>query len=124
MFRFHLPRWRAPRPPPLAPGPKARVPMDLAHLIARAVPGAPCGWVFFDGSETRVDTDDGEGIIIPGGAFFPREARCYASESDAQEQASRLNDTSLCLDRPWCARPAAVFLARRLRMVDMVHAPF
>lgn len=104
MFSFRMPRWQ---PPP------RRVPLSLAHVVARVVPGAPCGWVFFDGSETQVETDDGDGIIIPGGAFFAPEARRYANEAEAQAEATRLNDSSLCLDRPWRARAATAFLVER-----------
>ena len=105
MFSFRMPRWQPSR---------RRVPFSLAHVIARAVPGAPCGWVFFDGSETRIDTQEGEAVIIPGGAFFPREAHRFASEGEAQEEASRLNDASLCLDRPWRVRAASAFMVERV----------
>ncbi|MFG1242288.1 hypothetical protein V5F31_07895 [Xanthobacter sp. V7C-4] len=101
-FRFH-----ARRDPPQAPA------LPTTHLVARLVPAAPCGWVFFDGSETRMSTEDGADLIIPGGAFFAKEARCYASEADARVEAARLNDASLCLDRPWRAKPVSAFEARR-----------
>lgn len=103
MFSFRMPRWQ----------PSRRVPLSLAHVVARSVPEAPCGWVFFDGSETRIETDEGDSIIVPGGAFFAREARRFANEGEAQAEALRLNDSSLCLDRPWRARPAAAFLVER-----------
>ncbi|MDI4664261.1 hypothetical protein K9U40_07930 [Xanthobacter autotrophicus] len=80
-----------------------------SHVVARLVPAAPCGWIFFDGSETRMTTDDGATLVIPGGAFFPREARRYANEGEARAEAARLNDAGLCLDRPWRARPASAF---------------
>ena len=105
MFSFRMPRWQPTR---------RRVPLSLAHLVARAVPGAPCGWVFFDGSETRIDTQEGETVIVPGGAFFPREAHRFANEGEAQAEAARLNDASLCLDRPWRVRPASAFTVERV----------
>jgi hypothetical protein len=105
MFNFRMPRWQPPR---------RRLPLSLAHVVARAVPGAPCGWVFFDGSETRIDTQEGEAVIIPGGAFFPREAHRFASEEEAQAEAARLNDSSLCLDRPWRVRAASAFMVERV----------
>ncbi|MFG1331378.1 hypothetical protein V5F41_09025 [Xanthobacter autotrophicus] len=101
-FRFHA--LRAP--------PQARA-LPTTHLVARLVPAAPCGWVFFDGSETRMATEDGADLIIPGGAFFPKEARRYACESDARAEAARLNDASLCLDRPWRMKPVAAFEVKR-----------
>ena len=107
MFSFRMPRWQPAR---------RRVPLSLAHVVVRAVPGAPCGWVFFDGSETRIDTHEGEGLIIPGGAFFPREAHRFATEGEAQAEAARLNDASLCLDRPWRARAASGFLVERVAL--------
>ncbi|MFG1349967.1 hypothetical protein [Xanthobacter autotrophicus] len=102
-FRFH-----ARRTPPQAPA------RPTTHMVARLVPAAPCGWVFFDGSETRMITADGTDLIIPGGAFFPREARRYASESEASAEAARLNDASPCLDRPWREMPASAFEIKRL----------
>ncbi|MFG1371637.1 hypothetical protein V5F32_05650 [Xanthobacter oligotrophicus] len=101
-FRFH-----ARRTPP-----QART-LPTTHLVARLVPAAPCGWVFFDGSETRMATEDGTDLIIPGGAFFPEEARRYASESEACIEAARLNDASLCLDRPWRVKPVSAFEVKR-----------
>ncbi|MDI4657618.1 hypothetical protein [Xanthobacter autotrophicus] len=92
--------------------------LPTAHMVARLVPAAPCGWVFFDGSETRMATEDGADLIIPGGAFFPREARRYASESDAHAEAARLNDASLCLDRPWRVKPASAFKVKRSSFAD------
>lgn len=79
------------------------------HVVARAAPEAPCGWVFFDGSETYLSGDEGADLILPGGAFFPREARRFASAEEAGAAASRLNDRSPCLDRPWRVRPVATF---------------
>lgn len=89
--------------------PERGIPAARAHLVARVVPEAPCGWIFFDGGETTVETEDGAELILPGGAFFPREARCYKSEAEALAQAARLNDASPCADRPWLARPASGF---------------
>ena len=82
------------------------------HVVARSAPEAPCGWVFFDGSETHVTGDGGIGLILPGGAFFPREARRFSSAEEAGREATRLNDASPCLDRPWQARPVAAFAPR------------
>lgn len=79
------------------------------HVVARVVPAAPCGWVFFDGLETIMEMEDGTELILPGGAFFPAEAYCFGSEAEAREEAARLNDQSPCDDRPWQARPATGF---------------
>ena len=79
------------------------------HVVARVAPEAPCGWVFFDGSETPIAGDEGGHLILPGGAFFPREALRFASAEEAGAAASRLNDLSPCLDRPWRVRPVASF---------------
>lgn len=83
------------------------------HVVARVAPEAPCGWVFFDGSETPLAGDEGADLILPGGAFFPREARRFDSADEAGTAASRLNDMSPCLDRPWRVRPVGAFDARR-----------
>ncbi|MEP9352701.1 hypothetical protein ABLE93_03775 [Xanthobacter sp. KR7-65] len=107
MFGFHLPSWGALRRP---------LPFAALHVVARAVPVAPCGWVFFDGSVTRVETDDGAGLIIPGGAFFPREARCFATIAEAEAEAARLNEAGLCLDRPWRVKPVSAFRPQRERL--------
>lgn len=104
MFGFRL---HARRPAPQAGA------VSTIHVVARLVPAAPCGWVFFDGSETRMTTEDSDDLVIPGGAFFPKEARRYATESDARAEAARLNDTSLCLDRPWRVKAASAFGGRR-----------
>lgn len=87
------------------PGPSS----SAAHVVARVVPAAPCGWVFFDGGETLMEAEDGAVFIIPGGGFFPREARRFSSEAEARAEAGRLNDASPCADRPWQAKPAAGF---------------
>ena len=111
MFGF---RFRSRRSAPQARGP------TTSHLVARLVPAAPCGWVFFDGSETRILTEDGTDLVIPGGAIYPKEARRYASESEARAEAARLNDKGLCLDRPWRAQPMSAFEVRRSPLVHAI----
>lgn len=74
------------------------------YVVALHAEGAPCGLVFFDGSERWVEAD-GVGVILPGGAFFAKEARAYASEEEALAQAVRLNRASPVPDRPWRAIP-------------------
>jgi len=86
-----------------------RISPATAHVVARVVPAAPCGWLFFDGGETTMETEDGVALILPGGAFFPHEARRFASEAVARAEAERLNDASPCADRPWQAKPASGF---------------
>lgn len=95
-----------------APDPLSR---QTGHLVARVVPEAPCGWVFFDGCETVMELGDGDEMVLPGGAFFAGEAHCFASEAEARAEAARLNDLDPCDGRPWQARPAAGFdLPRRI----------
>lgn len=79
----------------------------LIYLVARVSSAAPCGWIFFDGSETPFEAEEGEELILPGGVFFPAEAHTYASEVEARNAAARLNATSPCFDLPWRCVPAA-----------------
>lgn len=101
MFGLHF----HPRPPALRPRRLAGV-----QVVAREVPAAPSGWIFFDGSETRVCGEDGAEFIVPGGAFFVSEARLFASTQDAEDAAARLNRADPWLDRPWQAFAASAFL--------------
>lgn len=82
---------------------------DQDFVIARAAESAPSRFIFFDGSETLMETATEGSIILPGGAFFLNEARSYLSEDDAVADAERLNDASPCLDRPWIAMQAGAF---------------
>lgn len=106
MFGFAL----HPRKPQFRPRPRSGT-----HVVARLVPAAPCGWIFFDGRETLVAAEDGTELILPGGAFFAREAQRFSTEAEAREWAGRLNDASPCLDRPWRVRPMAAFEVERVR---------
>lgn len=82
---------------------------DEDFVIARAAESAPARFIFFDGSETIMETATEGSIILPGGAFFLNEARPYSNEEDAISDAERLNDASPCPDRPWIAMQARAF---------------
>lgn len=97
--------------------------VSTVHVIARLVPAAPCGWIFFDGSETRMTAEDGAEVILPGGGFFPKEARHFASEAEASAEAARLNDAGLCLDRPWQAKAASLFQVDRAQVLAGTRMP-
>ena len=74
------------------------------HVVALQAAGAPCGLVFFDGTERWIEAD-GMGMILPGGAFFIAEALTFASAAEAHAQALRLNEAGSALDHPWRALP-------------------
>lgn len=93
----HIPADRDPSGAPLRPSP---------HVVARTIAVAPCGLIFFDGSESMME-EDGLRLILPGGAFFPSEARTYPSAAQAEAEACRLNGASPCQEPPWRAIPLA-----------------
>ena len=89
---------------PSAGGPMAEQKRSPAYVVALRAAGAPCGLIFFDGTERWIEAE-GMDMILPGGAFFAAEAVTFASSLEAHAQALRLNEAGPALDHPWRALP-------------------
>lgn len=99
MFQFHM-KERSDQAG--TPGPRGSAP----YVVVRAAAPAPCGFIFFDGSETVV-VEAGQRLILPGGAFFPAEAHLFQKEEAAGAEARRLNGATPCAEPPWYVLPLA-----------------
>ncbi len=89
---------------PSVRAPMAEQKLSPLHVVALRAEGAPCGLIFFDGTERWIEAD-GMGMILPGGAFFAAEALIFTSPAEAHAQALRLNEAGPTLDHPWRALP-------------------
>lgn len=89
---------------PSVRAPMAEQKLSPPYVVALRAEGAPCGLIFFDGTERWIEAD-GMGMILPGGAFFAAEAWTFTSPAEAHAQALRLNEASPALDHPWRALP-------------------